>query len=703
LRGNYRAPKRNGKYRASEHQRPKNPLATLRIAVTVALAAVAVAGTLSADSLSASARTRPPIMVSASPDRSAADNLAGSTKSGLAYIFVATSLPIDAVTFVLDQGTDKAQRLTDDTAPYDLAGTAPDGAANPLDLTALADGSHKVVARLVDASGRTLARTSAAFSVVRPTQPEPTSTPTSASTPTSTSTATPTPTSTATPTSTNTPTTTSTTAPFDGVVINAAPGGIAAALTKVRDVNRLGKAVKLLLQPSIYRESLILGPDGSATSAPIIIDGQGAVITGADVLAAWTSVGDGTFRHYWPHNLGNMADPWPSLSYNRVLLNREAMFVRQVPYHVVDSAAKLVPGTFLVDAAANTITARPRTGDAPLTSAEVTVRRKTLQIDGRSNVTVRNITLERGAGAVQENMAGSWNSSNLTIENVIARQAAGGGFSIGTGKAATLRNVRFLDNGVTGYGSYKQAGILIEGAELARNNWRGAQVGFTGWSSGVKFAMTSNVTIKGWNAHHNYSHGLWFDWDNENISVYGLVSAGNLGRGLFLEANPGPITVDNAKICNNGMSGITYARTDRATVRNSQVFNNAGWQHLHAGSSTPVTMPDGYVVRGKMMTLQNTTTVGDDWAQKDSLGKGWLFWQTRDEAAFWDSADFSGNTWYHTQRSDPFRTTAVWNEWSDYLAFSKKVGETDGRWANPGTLTCPAARPAKIVDYAVGW
>ena len=179
MRGNYRAPKRNGKYRASRHQRPKHPLVTLRIAVTVALAAVAVAGTLSADSLSASARTRPPIMVSASPDRSAADNLAGSTQSGLAYIFVATSLPIDAVSFVLDQGTDEEQRLTDDTAPYDLAGTAPDRTANPLDLTALADGSHKVVARLVDASGRTLARTSAVFSVVRPTQPEPTSTPTS--------------------------------------------------------------------------------------------------------------------------------------------------------------------------------------------------------------------------------------------------------------------------------------------------------------------------------------------------------------------------------------------------------------------------------------------------------------------------------------------------------------------------------------------
>ena len=632
-------------------------------------------------------------MVSASPDRSAADQLARSSQSGEAYIFVIPSIPVDVVTFVLDPGTDQALTLTDDTAPFDLAGTAPDGTANPLDLSALADGTHKVIAWLQDASGRTVARSSATFSVVRPTPEAPSPTPTS----------TPTPTPTSTPTPTHSPAPTTTTSPFDGVVVTAAPGGIAAALTKVRDVNRQGKAVKLVLQPTIYREPLVLGPDGMATTAPIIIDGQGAVISGANVLSSWSAVGDGTFRHYWPHNLGNLADPWPALSYNRVLLNREAMFVGQVPYHVVDSAAALVPGTFLVDEGANTITARPRPGDAPLVSAEVTVRMKTLQVDGRNNVTVRNLTLERGAGAVQENMAGSWNSSSLTVENVTARQAAGGGFSIGTGRAATLRNVRFLDNGINGYGSHKQAGILIENAELARNNWRGAQVGFTGWSTSVKFGMTSNVTIKGWYAHHNYGHGLWFDFDNENISVYGLVSAGNLGRGLYLEKNPGPITIDNAKICNNGISGISYARTDRATVRNSQVFNNAGWQHLHTGSATPVTMPDGYVVHGNMMTLQNTITVGDDWAYKDSLSKGWLFWQTRDEAAFWNSSSFSGNTWYHIQRSNPFRVTAVWSDWYNYAAFAAKAHETNGRWANPGPLTCPAPRPAQTTDYAVGW
>jgi hypothetical protein len=638
----------------------------------------------------ASARTRPAIMVSASPDRSAAKNLDGATLSGAsAYAFVAAGSPVASVTFVLDPGTSQARTSTDSASPYDLVGTGADGTAKPLDLRSLGAGSHKLAVRLQDASGKLLGRASAGFSVVL-------SSPTASSTPTSSPSSSPS----SAPSPTPAASTSSTT---NELVVDAAPGGIAAALLKVRDANRQGKAVRLTLHAATYREPIILLPDGSATSAPITIDGQGAVISGANVLSSWTAVGDGTYRHYWPYNLGNAPDHWPTLTYDRTLLNREAMFVGGRPYHVVDSVAKLVPGTFLVDESKDTITARPRTGDAPLTSAEVTVRMKTLQVDGRTNVAVRNLTLERGAGGLQENMASASNSVNFTLDNVTVRQAAAGGLGVLTGRGLTMRNVRFFDNGIVAYGSYKETGILVENAELARNNWRGAQVGFTGWASSVKFSQSSNVTINGWNAHNNYGHGLWFDYDNRNVTITGLVSAGNLGRGLFLEKNPGPIVVDGASICNNGASGISYARSDRVTVQNSRIFNNAGWQHFQTGDANPVTMPDGTVVRGYWLILRNNITVGDDWPQNDSLSKGWLFWLARDDAGFWSSISLSGNTWYHTQRTNPFRVDSVWDDWYTYPGFASKARETTGRWASPGTLTCSAPRPTKTVDYAVGW
>jgi hypothetical protein len=645
------------------------------------------------DSPAASARGQQSILVSASANRAAPRDLEGSTLSGASYVFVPASSPVAAVTFVLDPGTSAERTTTDTVAPYDLAGTASDGTAKPLDLIRLGAGSHKLTVRLRDAGGKTVGRGSAVFTVVLSG-----STATASPSPTPTSAASSSPA----PSPSSTPSGTSSTSTSTDVVVTAAPGGIAAALTKVRDVNRLGKAVRLVLQPATYRESLVLSPDGSATTAPITIDGQGAVISGANVLSSWTAVGDGTYRAYWPYDLGNAPDPWPGLSYDRVLLNREAMFVGGRAYQVVDSAAKLVPGTFLVDETNDRITARPRSGDS-LSSAEVTVRKKTLQVDGRINVTIRNLTLERGAGGVQENMAGAANSTNFTVENVTVRQAAAGGFGVGTGHGLTMRDVRFLDNGISAYGSYQESGILIENAELARNNWRGAQVGFTGWAAGVKFGMTSNVTINGWNAHQNYGHGLWFDYYNRNVTINGLVSAGNLGRGLFLEKNPGPIVVDGATICDNGFSGISYGRSDKVTVRNSRIFSNAGWQHLQTGDATPVTMPDGTVVRGYGLSLQNNITVGDDWAQQDSLNKGWLFWATTDDSGFWSSLTASGNTWYHTQRTNPFRVNSTYDDWYTYPMFASKARETSGRWASPGTLSCPAPRPAKTVDYALGW
>ena len=140
MRGKYRISADSGKYRVSPDRRHRKVFASLRLVSATAIAAAVVAGILTADSPTAAARARPPIMVSVKADRSAAQDLANSTQSGVVYIFVTASAQADAVNFVLDQGTNNERTLTDQSAPYDLAGTAPDGTARPLDLSTLAVG-----------------------------------------------------------------------------------------------------------------------------------------------------------------------------------------------------------------------------------------------------------------------------------------------------------------------------------------------------------------------------------------------------------------------------------------------------------------------------------------------------------------------------------------------------------------------------------
>jgi hypothetical protein len=51
----------------------------------------------------------------------------------------------------------------------------------------------------------------------------------------------------------------------------------------------------------------------------------------------------------------------------------------------------------------------------------------------------------------------------------------------------------------------------------------------------------------------------------------------------------------------------------------------------------------------------------------------------------------SGNRWWHSVRADAFKIDPEWWNNADYARFAARVGETDGRWGDPGDV-CPARR-----------
>ena len=182
-----------------------------------ASAALALSG-LSIDS--ASAATRPGLVLSLSPDRSGAVRLNGSTVEGKIYVFVKNSQNIGKVDFYLDgRRRTKPPVQTDTSAPFDFAGTAADGTARPYETTKLADGSHTIRAVLTWSDGTrssrrwdfTVANSGAAPTTATTASPTaPTTT-----TPPATTTAAPTTATTASPTAptTTTPPATTTAAP----------------------------------------------------------------------------------------------------------------------------------------------------------------------------------------------------------------------------------------------------------------------------------------------------------------------------------------------------------------------------------------------------------------------------------------------------------------------------------------------------------
>jgi len=94
------------------------------------------------------------ILLSTSPDRSAAVPLDGATVSGDIFVFTDTDATDRDVRFWLDDPERLGSPIKVERKwPHDLNGTADDGTASPFDTTALSDGTHIITVRVRDADG----------------------------------------------------------------------------------------------------------------------------------------------------------------------------------------------------------------------------------------------------------------------------------------------------------------------------------------------------------------------------------------------------------------------------------------------------------------------------------------------------------------------------------------------------------------------
>src|SRR5438477_9821143 len=96
------------------------------------------------------------LQVSAAADRSASSALQGRTVAGTIYVFVSPASGVTRVRFWLDNpqmsGT---PRQTEGAAPWDFAGTAANGTANPTNTTTIPNGSHTITAAVDKSAGGT--------------------------------------------------------------------------------------------------------------------------------------------------------------------------------------------------------------------------------------------------------------------------------------------------------------------------------------------------------------------------------------------------------------------------------------------------------------------------------------------------------------------------------------------------------------------
>ena len=333
--------------------------------------------------------------------------------------------------------------------------------------------------------------------------------------------------------------------------LTVSQGAIAAAAN-----NANGIGTKVYIEPGIYREAVSLPQTGQETDAPLIFEGtvRGSVIlSGSDVWPAseWIQTGQDKYQHTWPYTWG--LAPYPAgWAGNTVLQDivrrREMIYVNGTNINQVLQYSDLTNNTFFADETAHTLTLQ--LGPAlPMDNStiEVATRPTVMVVTGKTNFVMRDLVFRHGNVAVQNASIQVMNSNNVLIEGCTFEWNNWNGLGLSSTSNITLSGNTADNNGAEGIDVYNMKNVVIDSNQTSYNNWRGARGNYYGWSvagaklGGVHVGRVSNHVAAG-----NWSRGLWLDYDNRDFTVDSVTLASNFNDGIFIEADPGPILVQNS-------------------------------------------------------------------------------------------------------------------------------------------------------------
>lgn len=384
------------------------------------------------------------------------------------------------------------------------------------------------------------------------------------------------------------------TAGVDGTEVHPFPT-MEWALAIATGLRQQGNAVRVVLAPGVYRETLAVGNAGQ-DPPPLVVESAapGAVfVTGADVETRWTPVegAPALVQAPWEQDWGLAAVPqsWASsnVGVSDGVRRRENVFIDGTPLAQVQRLEDVSPGAFWVDEAGDRIVMRPPTdvSDVDRHLVEVAQRPFAMRISGgAANVTVRGIVFEGAAAPFERHMAYVTDSRNVRIEDNVFRHSSWGGLGFGTVEHATVRGNHTTDNGGNGLDTYKTTDVVIEGNVITGNNVRGARNGYFGWSvAGSKNLLLSQAVFRGNVYSGNLARALWLDTDVRDVLIDGDLACHNHRDALYVEAVQGPVTIQDTTYCENGGAGIAVGTSGNLTVRGSTIADNVRGQLLLTG------------------------------------------------------------------------------------------------------------------------
>lgn len=505
------------------------------------------------------------------------------------------------------------------------------------------------------------------------------------------------------------------------VITNVATAGtltsplqtIQGAVNVANQRNAQNIASTIVVNPGVYRESVNIG--SATTAAPLAIQASttgSTIISGSDVLTGWQSVSGhaGTYWHSWNYNFGECAIPsgWPS-NIPAIARRTEMVFVNNVPLTQVLSESQLRPGTFYVDEASNQILITPASGTSVSSAKiEAAVRPQVFSMYGRSNVTVKGMVFEHANTCINQPAAIIGNSSNVTVNQVQALWNNWGGLELTGDSNSIVENSIASHNGGVGFMGNQDVSTTFSYNESDFNNWRGAEGAFYDWGmGGTKLFQMHTATVQYHYAYGNQAQGLWFDTDNKNITINNVTLAGNTMSALQLEANEGPVLLENSHLCTS-RTGVTTLNQEKLTIKYSSFYNNGGFTQ-YPGQIFVGGRAGGHVIydwqTGQYYDLRSTGTVLTSNNFEDASSGQHVFGTYLSGTDWYDFANSlsaSGNRWYDPSTDYSFMLPSA--HLVNFTGWKSAVGtDYSSYWASPSSSPAGScAIPSQsYADFAV--
>ena len=430
---------------------------------------------------------------------------------------------------------------------------------------------------------------------------------------------------------------------------------------------RQGVSTKITIRPGIYREFVQIASVGPELGASITFQASqtgAAVLSGSDLWTDWQpDVADGQiYIHPWQYRWGPCEHPrgWPAIK--EIGLRREMIFVNGTSMIQALSRNEMREGTFFVDEANGVVSLWPPPGtNLSAAKVEVAVRPGVFESDGVSNLSLKGLVFEHANSCHSSKPNAAViisGGANNSVEDTAILWNNWIGFDYWSSQNSMAKKLTVNWNGELGINGYGLKNATFENVETSHNNWRGAQGQFTTWEpSGGKFLRVHDATFRNYIAVDNQGRGMWFDTDNVDITIDHSFIEQNLVAGIDLEANMGPFTIQNSRICGNRGDGIQNNQTQNVTLTDTVIYNNGKAQILAADIQAPRQAVNWETKQPFSATSDNwvishDTIVGTSAKQ---LVYGTLRLPNQVTGTFLGTLKSDNNTWFNSETPDSFQ------------------------------------------------